>query len=449
MTYYTQRAIAAILATSSLALSQWSQRSPATSPSARVGAAMAFVPQNNGLLLFGGSTPLNSNQTWVYDGVDWLQLAPASSPSARFGHSFVYDVARGVGVLYGGLATFISIPPPTDETWEWDGTTWTQVAPATNLGPRYRQGACFDSIRGRTVLYGGASTQLLGPPNNDTWEYDGTAWTQVATTGNPGPIERPAMCYYQGIARAVLFGGGTGNGVSDETWLYDGFAATWTQVAITGPQPSARSSATMVYDATHDLCVLTGGQDASGALSDTWVFDGANWIEQPTTTQAVRDHVFAYLPTTAQAVKFGGFVAAPNTLSSETWEVGSGAFGSGCAGAAGVPAASAASAPQIGQSWTLDVTGLAPTSSLAVVALGLTKAPGVDLSFLGMTGCRAFTSPDVLLSVTAGGGSASWTWTSVAGPAGAGFYAQVLCLDPAANAFGFTASNALYATLVN
>ena len=439
---------AVLLATSTLACAQWAQKVPANSPTARVAAAMDFVPQNFGLLMFGGGAPLNSNQTWLYDGLTWTQLAPPNSPTARFGAELVYDYSRGVAVLYGGLATNISVPPPTSETWEWNGTTWTQMAPTTNAGARYRYGACYDSVRGRVVMYGGATSQQLIPPNSQTWEYQGTTWSLVATTGNPGPRDRPAMCFHTGLGKAVLFGGSDGSSLSNQTWLYDGVAGTWTQVVIPGAKPAARNAAKMVYDTTRNLCVLTGGQDSAGPLGDTWTFDGATWTQQPTTTQTVRDHMLAFLPLNNQVVKFGGFAAAPNVLSNQTWEIGTGIYGVGCAGTNGVPTLSASSAPLVGQSWTLNVGNLNPSINIGLLVAGFTQLPGVDLTnLLNMPGCALFASPDIFNNVFGAGGSATWTWPTVAGPIGAAFYGQLLSVDPSVNAFGFTISNALYATI--
>jgi Galactose oxidase, central domain len=448
--HHTLLAIAATLAaTASPVAAQWLQRSPTTSPSARSGAAMDYVPLNNGLVMFGGSAPGLNNQTWVYDGTDWTQLTPANAPSGRFGAQLVYDQARGVAVLHGGLASAISIPPPSSETWEWDGTTWTLAAPTASAGPRYRYAACYDSIRGRIVMHGGATSQLLGSLTNQTWEYTGTTWTQVTTVGNPGPRDRAAMCFAPALGRAVLFGGSNGSAFTNQTWLYDGVAATWTQVTITGPVPPSRSGATLVYDPLRNVCVLHGGQDASGSLGDTWTFDGTGWLQQPTTTQAVRDHVAAFLPGRNHVVKFGGFVAAPNTLSAETWEIGSGRYGRGCAGSSGVPLLDASTAPQAGQNWTLTVGNLNPTFNLAFLVFGLTVLPGVDLGLLNMPGCTGYTSPDLLISVNGAGGIASWTWSPVPAVSGATFAAQALCFDPSANAFGFTISNAVYGTITN
>jgi hypothetical protein len=444
----TARFVAVLVAASSVAVAQWVQRAPATPPSARASAAMEFVPANGGLMLFGGSAPLLNNQTWVYDGTSWTQLSPTASPSGRFGAQLVYDSIRNVAVLYGGLASNISIPPPTSETWEWDGATWTQAAPAANAGPRYRYGSCFDSGRGRVVMYGGESTQLLGTPNNQTWEYDGTTWTQITTTGNPGPRERPAMCYHAGVGATVMFGGYDGVALTDQTWIYIGTTSTWLQLVIPGPKPSPRNASALVYDSLHNQCVLMGGQDVANVLSDTWVFDGSRWVQQATTTQPARDHVMAFLPTTGQVVRFGGFTAAPSTLSNQTWELGTGSYGVGCVGTNGVPALTSAGAMTLGQPWTVNATNLNPTFSLAFFVIGFTRLPGIDLTaLLNMPGCAAYTTPDLLLGISGAGGTASWTWPAVSGPIGAALYTQALCFDPPANGFGFTISNAVYATI--
>jgi len=179
------RSTAVLFATASLALAQWNQKAPASSPSARFSPAITFDFVTTNVLLFGGGTSLVNNETWTYDGSTWAQLAPATSPQARWGAQMVHDIARSVTVLYGGLATNISIGAPNNDTWEFDGATWTQAAPAANAGNRYWYGACYDSVRSRMVIYGGNTSQLLGSQSNQTWEYDGTTWVQRTTTGNP------------------------------------------------------------------------------------------------------------------------------------------------------------------------------------------------------------------------------------------------------------------------
>src|SRR5262245_16253806 len=99
---------------------QWTQMSPATSPSARAGSAMTAAPGGNGCLLFGGSSLFTQlNDTWIYDGTTWTQLFPPASPPAKFYTDLAYDAARGVYVMYGGNSTYTS--PGNNETWEFDG----------------------------------------------------------------------------------------------------------------------------------------------------------------------------------------------------------------------------------------------------------------------------------------------------------------------------------------
>jgi hypothetical protein len=124
---------------------------------------------------------------------------------------------------------------------------------------------------------------------------------------------------------------------------------------------------------------------------------------------------------------------------------------SGCVGANGRPSLSEANVPQIGQPYTLDVANLETTFNLAVMMFGFAQfpLPGVDLGgILDMPGCDLYHSADVLLSALPGaGGAAQWDWT-VSGLPGDTFYCQALCLDPAANAFGWTISNQVTITLV-
>jgi hypothetical protein len=449
-THTTARLTALLLSSSTLLFAQWDQKAPATAPTARVGAALTWAPNTGGLLLFGGGAPLINGETWTYLAGNWTQLAPATSPSPRFGAQLTYDWSRNVAVLYGGLASNISIPPPSSDTWEFDGTTWTLASPAANPGPRYRHAIAYDIARSRTVLFGGVSSQLPMAPINQTWEYDGTNWTQIATTGSPGGRERPAMCFDPNIGRTVMFGGHDGTNLTDTTWLYDGATATWTQAVIPGAVPPPRNAATLVFDFARGVCVLTGGQNGSGVLSDTWIFDGTRWWEQPYATQGVRDHASAYEPVTKQVVKFGGFVAAPNTTTNSTWEFGNGVFGFGCAGTNGTPSLVSASVPKIGQNWAMNVSNLDPTFNFAIMVFGFSPIPGgIDLGpIVDMPGCRLYQTADLLLSAPIGaGGSTSWTWNPVSGLVGDSWYCQAMCLDPTVNGFGWTTSNAIYTTL--
>jgi hypothetical protein len=90
-----------------------------------------------------------------------------------------YDSARGVTVLFGGYDDYQS----QDDTWEWDGASWTQVAD-TNPWGRYDHAIAYDSARGVTVLFGGWYGY------DDTWEWTGP-WDAPAITQQPADQNVP------------------------------------------------------------------------------------------------------------------------------------------------------------------------------------------------------------------------------------------------------------------
>jgi hypothetical protein len=75
-----------------------------------------------------------------------------------------------------------------------------------------------DSLRGRTLLFGGYANG--GVFFADTWEWNGTAWANLAIAGPPARSWH-AMAYDSNRHRIVIFGGQTSNlsgGHLDDTW---------------------------------------------------------------------------------------------------------------------------------------------------------------------------------------------------------------------------------------
>ncbi|HZN39227.1 MAG TPA: hypothetical protein VFD82_10515 [Planctomycetota bacterium] len=458
------RFLTAIAVTAGTASAQWAQLSPVTSPPARSAAGMAYDPINNRLMLFGGASVFTQfNDTWTYDGTNWTQQSPAASPPAKHSMDIVFDLSRGVFVMYGGNATFTN--PGTNQTWEYDGVTWTQRFPANNPGNLGLHAMAYDSVRNVVVLFGGMPGGNPIVDSNETWEYDGVNWTQRFPATNPGRLEAHSMCFHHGLGKTILFGGVNANPSTppalidnDKTWAYDG--ATWVELAVPGTRPPRRERARLAYDPLRQVCVLVGGMHYSNGQprSDTWELSqtGAVWTWTQVVTPGLPTNFYRFSSTLAfmfgdrQMVQFGG-MRGTSTMYGDTSEYGAkvATFGSGCAGTNGVPALTAADAPRLGQDWVLSVANLNPAINFAVIVLGLTQLPGIDLGpLLGMPGCTGYVMPDVLSSAPVGSsGSTTWTWTAISGPIGAQFFCQALCLDPAANSFGFTISNAVSATL--
>lgn len=112
-----------------------------------------------------------------------------------------FDSVRGRTVLFGGTTiNGISL----GDTWEWTGATWIQ---ALEFGPLPRLGAAMSFDGTKNILFGGTFS-LTGPQNRlgDTWSWDGRFWTQRQDIG-PASRLNCAMAFDSTRKKTVLFGG--------------------------------------------------------------------------------------------------------------------------------------------------------------------------------------------------------------------------------------------------
>ena len=197
----------------------------------------------------------------------WLQMGPSTgSPPLRSGASMAYDAATGTTVLFGGFnGAFL------DDTWTWDGVAWTPVTSPLSPSGRENASMAYDAATHSVVLFGGVGLNgVLG----DTWTWDGTTWTPASASG-PAPRTEGSMAYDAATHTVVLFGGQGASGPLADTWTWNG--TTWTP-ATTGPaSPPARAGGSMAYDAKHHNVVLFGGRGSNGVLGDTWTWDATAW----------------------------------------------------------------------------------------------------------------------------------------------------------------------------
>jgi hypothetical protein len=444
-------------------MAQWQQAAPAVSPSQRSDAAMTYSPVLGQVLLFGGAPAVGSpmRDTWAFDGTNWTQLAPSSQPSGRAQAGLVWDTNRGVAVLYGGANASPWGGPSIDETWEYDGMKWSRILPAHTPSGLASFGMAYDEVRGRVVVYGGDADNTFPIAERSTWEYDGFDWRKVTTSNSPGPLERPAMCHDIARGRTVLFGGiNPQTGGSDAIWVYDGL--NWTQLAVAGSKPAARTGAKMVYDSYRGICVLHGGADfTTGApYNDTWEFDGTAWsqIGGPGISPARSSFAMAMDDGRGGVLLFGG-AEANYTLHNDTWQFGASyqTFGVGCAGSNGIPALSSVGLPRIGDSFSIVVRNLNPGAQAALIFTGLSRtnwtygALPADLTGFGLTGCTIYTSAEVLNVVGAANGSAYLTMNVPAnvGLVGLRIHQQAASIEPGINPAGYVVSNAGTALIGN
>src|SRR6266496_225453 len=90
-------------------------------PRAVLGLVLLLFGLSIGLLAQGPNTP--------------AAFTPSNNmPPARAGMGMAYDAAQEQVVLFGGVDC--SLGNEFNDTWVWDGTTWTQVFPASSPSAR-------------------------------------------------------------------------------------------------------------------------------------------------------------------------------------------------------------------------------------------------------------------------------------------------------------------------
>jgi len=292
-------------------------------PSARRESAMCYDSVRSRTVLFGGDGNNAAQRallgdTWEWDGSFWTQMDDIG-PSPRSLSCVVYDTSLQASVLFGGLG-----PLAQGDTWKWDGSDWTKLS-ESGPGARAGAGMAFDTTRKRTVLFGGDSADGLFL--NDTWEFDGENWTQQEDIG---PSARVGHCMaFDNVGnRVILFGGmdATNNTLND-TWAWDG--SGWVQLAEFGPPP--RLNACLA--AAGGTLILFGGvssqrQDAVAQFfGDTWEFDGKRWTQrQDIGAGPLQSGAMAFYGGRNRVVLFGGLVEVPGQAASTsglTWETSS------------------------------------------------------------------------------------------------------------------------------
>jgi hypothetical protein len=246
--------------------------------------ALAVDPDRKCVVRYGGHrlqprAPEVYGEVWEWDGSRWWHRPAAVKPPPRTYAAMAFDPIRRRIVMFGGTQNR-SLQAEENITlgdfWEWDGRTWreirTQVAPSPRLGATM----VTDPVRKKVVLFGGGDgSDLLGSPipNDETWEWDGVQWRQIAPSRRPWARCFANMAYHPPTGRIVMMGNWY---LEKETWFYDG--VDWTS-QILDPRPYTYGNNAMAYDATTGKLVFHGVQYGGKEVSKTWLWDGAAWAD--------------------------------------------------------------------------------------------------------------------------------------------------------------------------
>lgn len=300
----------------------WTQLSSNMAP--RFQAAAAGAPtRGNGssLVTFGGtdgSATFGDMYEHTYHG--WLPASVWEKPAPRLCPAMAYDRVHQRTLLFGGEHY-------RNDSWSYDGTTWTPIVPLGSIPPPRREAAaCFDEASAAMIMFGGL------PLQSETWALSSAGWSQRGM--GPAKRGRAAMVYVASAQRCLLFGGHDhGWGVFPpmpvtygDTWLYDASTDQWQQ----GPSgPSPRFYHALAYDRLRDRVVLFGGTVGPNttSLDDTWEYQQATGWQQRLPAHrppGLQGHTMVFDEARGRIVARGGAHNLPGagwlTASSEVWE---------------------------------------------------------------------------------------------------------------------------------
>ncbi|MCI4331954.1 MAG: hypothetical protein L3K19_08955 [Thermoplasmata archaeon] len=201
----------------------WTYVKETVYPKPREAAGMAYDAADGYLVLFGGYSTNNFadlKDTWTYKAGNWTTYTyvnASSYPTARQSPAMAYDPNNQSVVLFGGLSaskgTFLT------DTWTFAKGNWSKINATIFPSGRESPSAYFDPLLGHVLLFGGDS---LSGGLNDMWAYVGDNWTHINAT--VAPTKRTLMTFVWDTADAYgLLYGGTPSSASRAY-----FSDTWT-----------------------------------------------------------------------------------------------------------------------------------------------------------------------------------------------------------------------------
>lgn len=228
-----------------------------------------------------------TGEVYEWDGAAWKGFTDMKTKplQRRFG-SAAYDQTLKRTVFFGGYDE----TNYRNDTWLWDGTAWTEQknnrAPARSLTSMW-----FDPVLKKTVIYAGVGRrdpQAALERYNDMWSLGSNGWTEIKPSTLPGQRYGAQVAVDPRNNKTYLFGGlrldvdAKGlqrQSYADDMWVWDG--TNWSKLTVNGVTPAARENGAMTFDPSQDRILLFGGWGGY-YLSDAWLFDSTtnSWTPQ-------------------------------------------------------------------------------------------------------------------------------------------------------------------------
>jgi hypothetical protein len=249
----------------------WAKVQAKVAPPARAAAMMAYDRKIKKLVLFGGVYGFaRLGDTWLWDGATstWTAATPKTVPPGASGPILFTDPLNGHVDMFGGnRGRFYS-----RDTFQWTGKNWKLLDLNETNSPYPRMAAVIaqDPIHKNVVLFGGISDNWVV---QNTWTWDGTSWTQQNPATQPPPLYYTTGGFDPALKKVVVFGGGSEAVDQNTTWAWDG--SNWTLLSP-AKKPAAREGLGTAWNpATHQFLIFDGFNFSSNKYYvDTWSLTG-------------------------------------------------------------------------------------------------------------------------------------------------------------------------------
>jgi hypothetical protein len=236
-------------------------------PAARVSGAMAYDTKRQRLWLFGGNTSEKGlpyapqDDLWFFDleSQSWDTRRGAGTPPARLFHNMIYDPVRDALVVFGGTGTE-TMGFGTNGLWSVriaDGQ-WLALGQSSAQAPdtRFWSSLSYDTVDDSYLLFGGHDDTVLGN-RNDLWRY------------------RPEKGRWEEVALGDRFNKAA-NGFCD-------FPPDFAEIDTAAPE--RRNAHAFVWSEACEHAILFGGKTDCGATDDVWRLKGASWEKRLAATE--------------------------------------------------------------------------------------------------------------------------------------------------------------------
>ncbi len=260
----------------------WTQLHPAASPPARVDGMLVYDDHADAFILFGGWQQTGTylyaryGDTWMfYLGNDtWIQRHPSTSPSPRSDSAIAYDPQDDLLLLFGGFNGTAYL----GDGWSYDMASdrWTPVQNTVAPSRRADGRMTYDPRTGAFYLYGG--NDYSGPNFtfhhlNDTWRYveRDHGWAELSPAQSPGARDYAVFASAPASGELLSFGGYGAGVVLGDLWAFNTTDLNWRNLTAPG-QPVPRMAAVGGYSPEENVYVIFSGGDTVSAKDDTWFF---------------------------------------------------------------------------------------------------------------------------------------------------------------------------------